>query len=352
MNAVLDTRARVLLRNLIELYIRDGQPIGSRTLSRAAGLNLSPATVRNVMADLEEHGLIMAPHASAGRVPTASGYRLFVDALLEVRDPNHEDAARVERRLREAAEHGSKDLLGAASELLSSLTHLAGMVRLPRPRARAIRQIEFLRLGERRVLAILVMASDEVQNRVLNTMQDFSAAELTRMANYLNSHLAGRPLSDVREHLLREMRDHQRDLDTMMVAAIQLGERAVAGSQANDDDMLVAGHTQLLDYQELANVDRLRALLEAFQEKREILQIFDQCVQADQVQIFIGAEAGIEWFEDCSAVTAPYRVDGEVVGVLGVIGPARISYQRVIPIVDLTARMLGAALSRSGSGAE
>jgi heat-inducible transcriptional repressor len=337
----LDPRARTLLRTLIESYIRDGQPVGSRTLARISGLNVSPATIRNVMADLEDLGLVHAPHTSAGRVPTAAGYRLFVDALLEIRAPNRQQVEAIEARFNPSAT--TQDLLGAAGSVLSSVTRLAGMVRLPRNRNVALTQIEFLRLSERRVLAILVIDGKEVQNRVLDLERDYQPPDLQRMANYLNAHLAGQSMQIVRRQLLAEMRTVRRDLDAMMLAAIDLGERAIGDD--DPDDMLVAGETQLLEYDELSDIHRLRQLLEAFHEKREILAILDQCIRADRVQIFIGRESGLEWFEHCSVVTAPYSVDGEIVGVLGVIGPTRMSYERVIPIVDITARLLGSALN-------
>lgn len=337
----LDARARTLLRTLIESYIRDGQPVGSRTLARTSGLNVSPATIRNVMADLEELGLVHAPHTSAGRIPTAAGYRLFVDALLEIRVPGPEEIQAMGARFNPDA--STQDLLDTAGSVLSTVTHMAGMVRLPRNRNVALTQIEFLRLGERRVLAILVIDGKEVQNRILDLERDYSPGELQGMANYLNAHLAGQSLQIVRRQLLAEMRSVRQDLDAMMLAAIDLGEQAVGAEEP--DDVLVAGQTQLLDYDELTDIQRLRQLLEAFHEKREILSILDQCIRADRVQIFIGRESGLEWFEHYSVVTAPYRVDGEVVGVLGVVGPTRMSYDRVIPIVDVTARLLGAALN-------
>ncbi|TVP91876.1 MAG: heat-inducible transcriptional repressor HrcA [Thioalkalivibrio sp.] len=337
----LDTRARTLLRTLIESYIRDGQPVGSRTLARTSGLNVSPATIRNVMSDLEDLGLVHAPHTSAGRIPTPAGYRLFVDALLEIRTPNREEVEAIESRFSPGAP--TKDLLGTAGSVLSTVTRLAGMVRLPRNRQVALTQMEFLRLGERRVLAILVIDGKEVQNRVLELDRDYQPAELQNMANYLNAHLAGQSLQMVRGELLAEMRSVRRDLDAMMLAAIDLGERAIG--EDDPDDVLVAGETQLLGYEELADIHHLRQLLDAFHEKREILAILDKCILADRVQIFIGRESGLEWFEHCSVVTAPYSVDGEIVGVLGVVGPTRMSYDRVIPIVDITARLLGSALN-------
>ncbi|WP_018873663.1 heat-inducible transcriptional repressor HrcA [Thioalkalivibrio sp. ALJ16] len=342
----LDARARTLLRTLIESYIRDGQPVGSRTLARTSGLSVSAATVRNVMADLEDMGLIHSPHTSAGRIPTPAGYRLFVDSLLEVRNPSPDEVRAIQSGFDPNA--STQDLMDTTSNLLSRVTRMAGMVRLPRHRNVALSQIEFLRLGEGRILAILVIDGKEVQNRVLELERDFGQDELQRMANYLNAHLAGKSLHAVRAELLREMRDVRDDLDAMMLAAIDLGEKAVGDE--DPDDVVVAGQTHLLGYEELADMERLRQLLEAFNEKQEILGILDQCIRSDRVQIFIGRESGLDWFENCSVVTAPYSVDGEVVGVLGVIGPTRMSYDRVIPIVDVTARLLGSALGEQPPG--
>ena len=338
----LSDRARQLLRTLVESYIRDGQPVGSRTLSRTAGLDLSAASIRNVMADLEDMGLVSSPHTSACRVPTPAGYRLFVDSLLEIKPLDSREVELLRERLSPDLE--TKVLVESASGLLSAVTQMAGMVRVPRPERAALRQIEFMKLSEQRVLVILVMNKNEVQNRILELDRDYSAGELQQMANYLNDRVVGRDLATVRQQLLREMKAVREHMNSLMLAAIELGEQAVAAGQGVDD-VVLAGQFHLLDYAELTSVEKLRQLFEAFNEKREILGLLDQCIHAQGVQIFIGQESGHRILDDCSVVTAPYEVGGHVVGVLGVIGPTRMPYNRVIPVVDITARLLGAALN-------
>jgi heat-inducible transcriptional repressor len=340
---VLSERAQHLFRVLVERYIRDGQPVGSRSLSRDSGLDLSPATVRNVMADLEEMGLVRAPHTSAGRVPTVQGYRLFVDSLLKV--------STLERDLvRHMSEHldptQSRDaLMGSVSALLSEVTRLAGVVMLPRQDTVMLRQVEFLPLSDNQVLAILVVNNREVQNRIIRTQRRYTASELQQASNYLNSFAAGRDLHGVREDLLREMHDARERMNNMMLAAIEMAQQAFP-AQRGEDDFVVAGQTNLMGYGELADMERLRQLFDAFARKRDILHLLDQCLQARGVQIFIGEESGYNVLDECSVVTAPYEVEGHVLGVLGVIGPTRMAYERVIPIVDMTARLLGAALNQ------
>ncbi|MDD3517946.1 MAG: heat-inducible transcriptional repressor HrcA [Chromatiales bacterium] len=337
----LNERARQLLRVLVESYIRDGQPVGSRTLARTAGLDLSPASIRNVMADLEELGLVVSPHTSAGRVPTAQGYRMFVDSLLKVRPLPEDEMARLKAGL--SPEQTPRHLAEQASTLLSGVTQLAGVVMLPRQEYAPLQQVEFLKLSDRRVLAILVMAKNEIQNRILHLDRDYSAEELHQAANYLSAQFAGRDLRAVRTQILADLRDVREDMDRLMRAAIELGEKALSPSES--EDVVVAGQTRLMDYDELSSVERLRQLFEAFNEKRDILHLLDKCVFSQGVQIFIGQESGYRVLDACSVVTAPYAVDGQVVGVLGVIGPTRMAYDRVIPIVDVTARLMGAALN-------
>ena len=338
----LNDRAKRLLRALVESYVRDGQPVGSRTLSRTAGLDLSPASIRNVMADLEDLGLISAPHTSAGRIPTAQGYRLFVDSLLEIKPLDSEEVQQLKARL--SPEMDTKTLVESASDLLSAVTQMAGMVRVPRHEHTALSQIEFLKLSGHQVLAILVMNKNEVQNRILQLDREYSHAELQQMANYLNEHLVGLDLTQAREQILKEMKAVREHVNTLMLAAIKLGEQAFAGSQKSEQ-LVLAGQTHLMDYAELSSVDKLRALFDAFNQKRDILLLLDNCISAEGVQIFIGQESGHEVLDDCSVVTAPYSMAGEVVGVLGVIGPTRMAYERIIPVVDITAKLLGAALS-------
>jgi len=334
-------RAQHMLRVLIDRYVREGQPVGSRTLAREAGLELSPATIRNVMSDLEELGFIRAPHTSAGRVPTVQGYRFFVDTLLKVQPL---DITSVEKmRLEFQAKQAPKNLIESASELLSGITHLAGVVTLPKHEHALFRRVEFLPLSEKRVLAILVTSEGEVQNRMIKTDRQCSASELQQASNYLNRLFQGKDLGAVRSTLLSEMQEARSTMNRMMVTAIQMADQVLEEKQS--EDYVMAGQTNLMEFHELCDIEKLRNLFDAFNQKREILHLLDQCVHGDGIQIFIGDESGYQTLDECSMVTAPYQVDGEVVGVLGVIGPTRMAYERVIPIVDATARLLGAALN-------
>lgn len=338
----LNERTQHLLKTLVETYIREGQPVGSRTLSRESGLDLSPATVRNVMSDLEEMGFVRSPHTSAGRVPTGQGYRVFVDTLLTVRPPVGPEVKRLREEL--AGELDREKLLGAASRLLSEVTHLAGLVTVPRTDQTILRRLEFLPLSGNQVLVILVLNEREVQNRIIHTQRRYSASELEQLSNYLNARFAGYALEAVREELVREMREHREHMHNIMSLALEMADKVLVS--APDEDFVVAGQTNLMEYVELSDLDKLRHLFEAFNRKRDLLHLLDQALQAKGVQIFIGEESGYEAFGECSVVTSAYSVDDQIVGVLGVIGPTRMAYERVIPIVDLTARLLGAALNK------
>jgi heat-inducible transcriptional repressor len=335
----LDPRARQLLRTLISRYIRDGEPVGSQTLARHAGLDVSPATIRNILADLEDAGLLSSPHTSAGRVPTATGYRVFVDSLVQMRPPAEGEVARLRAEMANAA--GTQALLGSASELLSAMTHFVGVVSAPKREQFAFRHIDFVPLDARRVLAILVFADNEVQNRVIEPRKAYEPAELERVANYLNTHFAGRALADIRASLLRELR-HARDaMEQLLAHSVELAEQALAPA---GDDMVLAGQTKLMGVQDLSDLDRLRELFEIFASKREILQLLERTIRAPGVRIFIGEETGVVPLESVSLVTAPYMAGGQVLGVLGVIGPKRMDYDRVIPLVQAAAEVLGATL--------
>ncbi len=342
-DAQLSERARYLLKALVESYIRGGKPVGSRYLARAAGVDLSPATVRNVMADLEEMGFVRAPHTSAGRVPTPQGYRFFVDTLLE---PEPLGGAQLERLQTHFADpdKDTSGLLSSASALLSGVTHMAGVVTLPRRAQVPLRELQLLPLGEERVLAVLVMSEREVENKIIRADRRYSASELTQISNYLNARLAGKDLLTARMMLVHELQETRQHMDQIMRAALQMAEK-VFDEERPEEDFIVAGQINLMEFEELSDVEKLRRLFEAFQRKREMLRLLDQCIKAEGVQIFIGAEAGYRVFDDCSLVTAPYGSDGEPVGVLGVIGPTRMAYDRVIPVVDVTAKLLGSLLT-------
>jgi len=342
---VLSERAQHLLRVLVQCYIQEGQPVGSRMLSRVTALELSPATIRNVMADLEEMGFVHSPHTSAGRVPTVQGYRLFVDSLLTVAPLQSAEVAAIKEQL--APDLAPQDLIETASNMLSGISRMAGVVTMPRREHRALRQVEFLPLSDNRVLAILVMNEREVQNRVIHVGRTYSAAELQQAANYLNAEFVGKDIATVRQKLLQEMHDTRERMNSMMQAAIEMAEQ-VFPLETDNEDYVLAGQNNLMDFAELSNVDKLRVLFQAFNQKRDLLTLFDQCVRAEGVQIFIGEESGYKVLDECSVVTAPYSVNGKILGVLGVIGPTRMAYERVIPIVDMTAKLLGAALNQRG----
>lgn len=340
----LSDRARHLLKVLVERYMQDGQPVGSRTLSKSPGLDLSPATIRNVMADLEEMGLVVAPHTSAGRVPTPKGIRLFVDALLKVQPMSDTEIRRLQAEM-DAIRSGDGDIVGSASNLLSALTRMAGVVTVPRRTRVALRQVEFLPLSEQRILAILVMDEKEVQNRILHVDRDYSQDELREAANYLNEEFAGQSLASVREKLLAELADTRATMNDMMQGAISMARQAFETVDDPEQSYVLAGETNLMQFAELSNIERLRGLFEAFARQRDILHLLDRCLAAESLQIFIGEESGYQILDDVSVVASPYSVGDEVVGVLGVIGPTRMAYDRIIPIVDVTARLLGSALN-------
>jgi heat-inducible transcriptional repressor len=338
----LDERAQHLLRVLISRYIEEGQPVGSRTLSRDSGLDLSPATIRNIMADLEDMGFVESPHTSAGRVPTSKGYRVFVDTLVRLAPPQGEDMEMFRTGLR----HVSGDAQAVAlstSTLLSAVTRLAGVVTVPRRTYMTLRQIEFLPLSGQRVLAILVVNNTEVQNKVLNVQRDFGESELKRAANYLTAQFGGRDLYQVRRQLLQELRDTRESMNELMVDAIELAQE-VFPKDAPNSEYVMAGETNLMGIEDLADMEKLRDLFEAFSSRRDILHLLDQSLNAEGVQIFIGQESGYKMLDACSIVAAPYMAEDDVMGVLGVIGPTRMAYERVIPIVDVTAKLLGRAL--------
>lgn len=336
-------RAQHFLKALIERYIRDGLPVGSRTLSKDTGLELSPATVRNVMADLEELGLVSSPHTSSGRIPTVSGYRLFIDSLLTVKPLSEREVDTMRRQMARLA--NGVPLIESASQILSGVTRLAGVVMLPRHERNGFRQIEFLPLSGSRVLAILVTSEGEVHNRIINTERSYSPAQLEQAANYLNTMFTGQDMQEVRQRLLADLKTTHEHMDQIMMRALEMAQRVVAEAESTDD-CFIAGQTNLMEFNELANMERLKQLFDAFTEKNEILHLLDRCIEAKGVQIFVGEESGYQLLDHCSLVTASYRVDDEVLGVLGVIGPTRMDYQRVIPIVDVTARLLGAALKQ------
>ncbi|MEH6549434.1 MAG: heat-inducible transcriptional repressor HrcA [Pseudomonadales bacterium] len=335
-------RGQQVLKALVEHYIEDGQPVGSKNLRESAELNCSPATVRNVMADLEDRGLIISPHTSAGRVPTVQGYRLFVDTLITMQPLGGQELGELQRGLRGGM--SSEELVASASRLLSRISNQAGLVTLPRHDEVTLRQVEFLPLSEGRVLAILVCNEKEVQNRVLDPGRDFSEEELRRAANYINQHFSGQPLTTISAALLGSMQEDKDQLAKLMQSAIDLSSQAF--NSGEEGGYVVAGESHLLD-NGAANMQHLKGLFQAFEQKKDLLHLMDSCLDAQGTRIFIGEESGYSVLDDYSVITTPYQVSGDVVGVLGVIGPTRMSYERVIPLVDITSRLLSAALAKS-----
>jgi heat-inducible transcriptional repressor len=325
-------RGQHLLRVLIQRYIRDGQPVGSRTLSKDSGLELSPATIRNVMSDLEDMGLVSAPHTSAGRIPTPRGYRMFVDTLVRYRQPGDSDIQRIRRKLKGEYESAG-ELVSTVSNMLSEFTSMAGVVTVPR--------------APKNVLVILVVNDTEVQNRILHTDRNYTASELQQAQNFINQHYAGTDLHTVREKLLQDLDATRDSMNQAMHDIIAVAHAAMDKAEHPDEGYVLAGETKLMDFAELSDVDTLRRLFDAFSHKRLILDLLDRSINAEGVRIFIGEESGYRILDDCSVVTAPYHVDDDTIGVLGVIGPTRMAYDRVVPIVDVTARLLESALGHA-----
>lgn len=338
----MDKRAQILLKTLVEHYISDGQPIGSRTLLQHSGLDVSPATIRNVMSDLEQLGFIASPHTSAGRVPTQKGYRLFVDSLLTVQPLGSQAVQQLKSGL---SSPNPNELINSAADMLSQLTQFAGLVMIPKRKRIAFKHLEFLPLSEKRILVIIVTSDGNVQNRIILADKPYSSSELTQASNYFNSHYAGQTFEEVQQKLHSELQQMQSDMNRLMSAAM-----AASSSQAkgDKDGVIIAGERNLLQVDELStNVTSLRKLFELFERRTSLMQLLDNSQHAEGIQIFIGGESGYLALDECSMITAPYEADGQVVGTLGVIGPTRMAYERVIPIVDVTAKLLSNALNNS-----
>ncbi len=340
MGLMLDSRSRILLKALVERYIADGEPVGSRTLSKQSGLELSPATIRNVMADLEELGFITSPHTSAGRIPTPRGYRFFVDTLL-ITQPMQQLAMKDA----DSQIHGQQpqELISAAARMLADLSSFAGVVAAPH-KTPAFRHVEFVRLSERRVLMVLVAPDGDVQNRILNADRNYSPSQLVEAGNFFNEHFAGLPLDQVRGRLTEDLKRLREDMVGLMTIAVETGGEIASQSS---DGLIVSGERRLLHSQDLSgSMQSLRKLFDMFEQRTQLLDLFDLANKADGVQIFIGGESQIVPLDEFSLVTAPYQVNGQIIGTLGVIGPTRMAYDRVIPIVDLTAKLLSSAMQR------
>ena len=337
-------REQRILKLLVDHYIEQGTPVGSRTLSKLPGIDISAASVRNVMGDLEEMGLLKSPHTSAGRVPTSKAYRLFVDSLLEVQEPDSSTLQGLKLALDSGTSHQS--LVTAATHHLSGFTRMAGMVTVPRRDGNDIQRIEFVPLSEKRVLAILIINNEDVQNRIIEVERDYNKEELDGFSRFLNDHYLGRPLNEVRDRVHTDLDQTRQDMSDLMELMVDVaGKVFEQGEAAPAEDMVVAGETNLMTHADLGDVQKLHGLFEAFQQKRDIYALLERCVSADGVQIFIGRESGYDALDECSLVTAPYEMNGKVLGVLGVVGPKRMEYAKVIPIVDVTSRLLSAALN-------
>lgn len=337
-----DERAQLLLKLLVERYIADGGPVASKVLASSPGVEVSPATVRNIMAELEERGFVRSPHTSAGKVPTNHGLRFFVDSLLAVEPLDQAQVDALEHELN--PDLSPKELVESASNLLSHITHMTCLVTLPRRDHVALRQVEFLPLTGDRVLVILVLNDREVQNRVIHTHREYGESELVQAANFINREFGGRSLEEIRRALLRSMQADKDSMDRLMQTALDVASQAfVEPTEDTGQELVVAGETNLFGVS--ANMDTLRSLFETFSRKGGILHLLDRCLDTDGIQLFIGEESGHKLLDEISLVTSPYEVDGQLAGVLGVVGPTRMAYQEVIPVVDVTAKVLSAAMN-------
>ncbi|ARN73288.1 heat-inducible transcriptional repressor HrcA [Oceanicoccus sagamiensis] len=343
---IVTERAQLLLKTLVERYIRDGQPVGSRSLLDDSGLPVSPATVRNVMSDLEERGLITSPHTSAGRIPTTQGYRLFVDSLITMQPITDQAIHNLELEL--DPDKSPTELVQTASQLLSSITSQAGLVTVPKPEKQALRQVEFLPLSGNRVLVILVINEREVQNRVVHTAREYSEIELQQATLIVNQRYAGKGLAEIRRGVVAAMQQDKDSIDSYMQTTLDLASKAFEQEdEGSDTEYVVAGESQLVSATSAEDMERLQELFAAFEQKKDILDLVDRSLQAEGVQIFIGEEAGYDMMGGFSLITAPYQTGGDNLGMLGVIGPTRMAYEQVIPMVDITAQILSLALKKS-----
>jgi len=336
----LDPRAQILLKSLISSYAKDGQPVGSKALAEHSALDVSSATIRNIMAKLEDFGLVNSPHTSAGRVPTEAGYRFFIDSLLEVKKAGKNTEQSVEQAF--AKKHSNTDLIQSASGMLSQMTQLTGLITLNKAPQSIIKQIEFITLSETRILVVLVLNKDEVHNKIIELKRRFSETELQQAAQLINTFFVGKDFITAREDVLIQMHHLKNEVNDMMASVMDVMDNVCA---AHDDELMMSGETNLMQFNELSDMNKLKGLFDAFHQKQDLLHLLDSCHNADGVEIFIGSESGYSVLHDCSLVSAPYSVDGKVLGVLGVIGPTRLAYDKVIPVVDVTAKLLSSALN-------
>ena len=334
-------RARRILSAIIDKYIEEGIPIGSKSLSLADNIGLSPASIRNVMSDLEELGFIASPYTSSGRVPTSKGYRFFIDSLLKLQPVEATELERIKKRVN-LHDSNSRELAISVSNTLSAITKLAGIVTIPKQQVTRLKEIDFIQLSEKRILAIIVMNETEVENRILQMKRDYSKDELKQASNYLNTHYEGRSLSYIKKHLINELMQTNESVNSSMSDLIDIADQVLDFTES--DEYIVAGQRRLMDFHELSDIKKLRQLFDAFKEKQQLLELLDKSMSTDGIQIFIGEESGYQMFDNCTLITSPYTTEDGAIGVLGVIGPTRIAYQKVIPIVEIIAKLLGKSL--------
>ena len=334
-------RARRILSAIIDKYIEEGIPIGSKSLSLADNIGLSPASIRNVMSDLEELGFIASPYTSSGRVPTSKGYRFFIDSLLKLQPVEATELERIKKRVN-LHDSNSRELAISVSNTLSAITKLAGIVTIPKQQVTRLKEIDFIQLSEKRILAIIVMNETEVENRILQMKRDYSKDELKQASNYINTHYKSRSLSYIKKHLINELMQTKEAVNSLMSDLIDIADQVL--DFAEPDEYIVAGQRRLMDFHELADIKKLRQLFDAFKEKQQLLELLDKSMSTNGIQIFIGEESGYKMFDNCTLITTPYTTEDGAIGVLGVIGPTRIAYQKVIPIVAITAKLLGKSL--------
>jgi len=334
-------RARRILSAIVDKYIQEGIPIGSKSLSLADEIGLSPASIRHVMSDLEELGFIASPYTSSGRVPTSKGYRFFIDSLLKLQPVEANELERIKKRVN-THESNSRELAISVSNALSAITKLVGIVTIPKQKVIRLKEIDFIQLSEKRILAIIVMNETEVENRILQMKRNYSKDELKQASNYLNTHYKGRSLSYIKKHLINELVQTKESVNSLMSDLIDIADKVLDFDVS--DEYIVAGQRRLMDFHELSDINKLRQLFDAFREKQQLLELLDKSMSTDGIQIFIGEESGYQIFDNCTLITSPYTTEEGAIGVLGVIGPTRIAYQKVIPIVEITAKLLGKSL--------
>ncbi len=339
-------RDLILMKSLIESYVKQGTPIGSKALLQSSHLSVSPATVRNIMADLERQGLLLSPHTSAGRIPTTQGLRIFVDKIIQIRSPKSALIDHVRKNLN--PNQDTRSLVSTASNLLSDMTRMASLVQIPSTPVKKLQHIDFVPLSDNRLLVVMVLENDEIQNRVIQVDRNYERNEIAQMANYLNKQLAGRDINSARKELFGEMLKEKQELNSLLQSAIEFAEKGFQSSQEltqqNEDGFHLSGQTNLVSMASHGQLDNIEQIFSAFKQKQQIMSLLDRSLAADGVKIFIGEESGSQGLAGCSLVTAPYKQDGKSVGVLAVVGPTRMQYDKVIPIVDVTAKMLSSAL--------